>query len=29
MIDENIEFKRMSGNKTVEELKEWANDIHA
>jgi thioredoxin 1 len=26
MIEENIEVKRMSGNKTAEELKEWVGD---
>jgi N-acylneuraminate cytidylyltransferase len=26
MLEENIEVKRMSGNKTVEELKEWVGD---
>lgn len=24
MLDENIEVKRMSGNKTVKELQDWA-----
>jgi thioredoxin-like negative regulator of GroEL len=26
MLDENIEFKRLIGSKTVNQLQEWAND---
>jgi len=26
MVEDNIEVKRMSGNKTVEELTEWAGN---
>jgi thioredoxin 1 len=26
MVEDNIEVKRMSGNKTVEELKEWVGN---